>query len=143
MHTHTIYIDRGHIFYLKNQPVMPKTLLPLKHAMQYGPWQVDMKPISNPSRPSTSWHDVWKGCFHVTLPKDKYHIAPPQHTMPFIQNTSLARFWTNHKVPHFLRKNTPVIVKDQQICHEFLTGRHMHTPQKPKAWLQITLSLSE
>ncbi|MFI5343670.1 MAG: hypothetical protein ACHQUC_05555 [Chlamydiales bacterium] len=36
---------------------------------------------------------------------------------------SIDKWWTNHRIPAFLRSIFPVIFQGPKIVHEFLTGR--------------------
>ena len=68
------------------------------------------------SEKPTNWLSLWNfGKGTVVLPKGDYSLAAPI--------SSLAKFWTVNKVPAFLRQNIPLVLKGNDVFHEFLSGK--------------------
>ena len=136
-----IYIDRRRFFILR-APLSP--LPPSKHLevgeFSYGPWRVAVKRASSEEiSHCTGWSDAWQGKMRIVLPKGDYHIGPPNTQARYLNLTSIDRWWTNHKVPAFLRYKIPVIWHTESIVHEFLSGIPVAASKDPYVNIEIEL----
>jgi tRNA(Ile)-lysidine synthase len=143
----TIHIDRKRIFIEHQRGVesLPPRFLLQEGAYHYGPWQltVVMKEKSETCQ-FLGWKSAWNGGVEVFLPVDAYHLGPAVMHAPYPGNqSSISKWWTNDKIPAFLRHRVPVIWRGDHIYHEFLT--HRSVSQKfeenylPTHWMQISL----
>ncbi|MEX1012719.1 MAG: tRNA lysidine(34) synthetase TilS [Waddliaceae bacterium] len=103
-----LIIDRSRLFVLHSS-------LPVD-------WTVIEEPCDQFEAP-TDWRDVWKGKMSVTLPRGAYKVIPinQKDAAPFKKR------WNSMKVPAFLYHSAPLIVQNEKIAHEFLTGRQQTT----------------
>lgn len=69
-----------------------------------------------------SFIDVWRGELAIRLPKGEYRIAY-WGDEEFSNKKNVDKWWTNHKVPSFLRPIFPLICQGSKIVYEFLTGK--------------------
>lgn len=119
-----MFIDRRRFFILKApfSPLPPAQRLDFGE-FSYGSWNVTVKPTqSDKVSHCTGWACAWQGKLSISLPAGEYHIGPPNTQARYQQLTSIDRWWTNHKVPAFLRYKIPVIWHTDGVFHEFLSG---------------------
>ncbi len=125
MGAHRLYIDRRHLFLVQQLPWVPEYPLPLVLGESvFGSWKVKVEPVTdcaciNPS----SWIDGWKGRGEVYLPEGNYQLRSIQLTAHYPRNSSMSHWFSNAKVPAFLRTFFPVVMSGDEVCAEFLTGR--------------------
>lgn len=121
----TLHIDRRRLFIMKNVEISLPSKQPLPIGQsQYGDWRITTTSVENYSSATCNWIDVWKGKVEVTVPDLEYAVGPPVLSAPYPnQSAPLSKWWTNEKVPAFLRQSIPVLWSEERICHEFLTGR--------------------
>lgn len=137
-----LYIDRKRIFVVNRKldnlpPLQPITI----GASSYGDWKVTAShETANTASQGSNWRHVWNGKVIVALPEGDYYLGPALMNAPYPGQTAISRWWTNEKVPAFLRHVVPVIWREGIISHEFLT----HRPDAKKSagrWITITLEL--
>lgn len=85
---------------------------------------------------TTNWKDAWNGRCSVFLPKGDYRLGAPVLKARFLNGPSLGKWWTDNKVPAFLRGLVPVVYSGETVVHEFLTGKL----QAPRTNLGIRIS---
>lgn len=83
---------------------------------EHSPKQWTLVEESEKQKPS-SWREIWKGEGWVSLPKGNYKLGP--------SDNQLKDWWTNHKVPAFMKSLVPVIWEGDKIVHEFLTANYL------------------
>lgn len=136
----TLYIDRGRLFLPRFNQQQSLECCPLVQGTYlYGNWRVSV--TANETRQQDQmkgWKAVWDGRCEVYLPEGDYHLGPPALGRGYPRNTSLSKWWTNAKVPAFLREHVPVVWEKETIRHEFLTGRDPWE-QKNDRLLKISL----
>lgn len=146
----TVFIDRRRIFLLNwVEEELPITRLALKPGnFSYGHWKISVKEVKErPEKyPEFSWKDLWKDGLEVFLPAEQtYFLGSPFSAGSYgkFRNVSLDKWWTNHKVPAFLRRRVPVIWQDDQIQVELLSEvkREVYFKNNfPEGWLQVKIS---
>ncbi len=115
-----------------------------------GDWQaqlivIEQSSLEHPAiNEKRGWQAILRGEVEAFLPLDKPYadnlqIGEPQLTASYQGKTSLSKWWTAHKIPAFLRQKFPVIWQDQQVIHEFLTGRSYYWKDQSRFWLKISL----
>lgn len=131
-----LMIDRGSLFL----PILPtedtwelQPLLP--NSISMGPWKVVVEKKTEKGIDKSGWKSLWKGECEVYLPAGDYKIG----SLPV--KSTLSKWWTNHKVPAFLRDKVPVIWENSQIYYEFLSGKKLIKEKKGPNWLKVSLSL--
>ena len=145
----TIHIDRKRVF-IEHCTVesLPTKVLLQEGVQQYGPWELSVSIGDNSEFVQASgWQSAWNGCIRVLLPADAYHLGPAVMHAPYPgDHSSISKWWTNEKVPTFLRQRVPVIWRGDRIFHEFLTNRlisHKHEGNHcPMHWMQIDIKRS-
>lgn len=127
-----VYLDRGRIFVLSKPLEAFKYEIPLEIG-QYsaGAWHIEVK--EGEIRPLTGWKEAWKGELSVALPKGNYCLK--------IAESSLSKWWTNHKIPAFMRYAFPVIASSSGIHYEFLSNRHFMKTD-PKTTISISIKVT-
>lgn len=120
-----LYIDRGHLFIgLKEIPQLPAERKKIQHGetFSYGPWNISVHTEKRAAR-STHWRALWRQGGELVLPYGEYHLAPPDIKSAYHGSTPLSKWWSDHKIPAFLREAVPVIMEGESVRHEFLTGK--------------------
>lgn len=145
----TICLDRRRIFILHHRvETLPPPLLLQEGTHQYGPWHITVSCRSHPVQcHAMGWKCAWSGKSEISLPADTYHLGPAVMYAPYPgSRSSISKWWTNEKVPAFLRHCMPVIWRNDQIYHELLTGRFISNrqveQQQQVSWLHVSLSWS-
>jgi tRNA(Ile)-lysidine synthase len=139
-----IYIDRKRIFIPCQELKQISEYFPLRNGIVNGIWQVKVESVTHPKNLCGGWQNVWKGSLEVSLPAGDYKLGPPLMNSPYPgNNAAISKWWTNEKVPAFLRNHVPVIWDSSKIIHEFLTDRPQqicHDRSLSKEWMHITLT---
>lgn len=130
-------VDRGWLFDLNFEPskLYWPSNISLEEGMKgvFGAWQIEVKHLDQTQKTTLdSWQTGWRGEFLAALPKGNYHLGAP-HKSPLLD-----RWWTQYKVPAFLRPLFPVVYRANTPVHEFLTGRLLI--ENKAEWL-VTLKL--
>lgn len=136
-----LYVDRGKLFVVPlNAEPAPTNVRPLEPgAFSYGAWQVEVSLASSESpAPCSHWMDAFLGRCQVTCPEGSYALAAARNQATYRGHSSLRKWWTDHKVPAFLAHHVPVLMKDTQVVHEFLTGRQLLKRPSTPHWV-VTL----
>lgn len=145
MRNKKLFIDRGRIFILKlDFDFVPSRPVLLEKAGDFGLWQVKIEDIEEEAAlRSTSWRALWSGRGEAVLPKfkDAYAIGIPEGNASLFPSGDLAKWFSLHQVPPFLRFSTPAIWKGACVCHEFLTGEGRFHAKKNACRQRITLIL--
>lgn len=133
-------IDRGYLFFvnqsfLESMMVEPKKLI-LDENFSVGSWgnwriQVDR---DVPSEIKTGWREAWQGSLSLTLNPGIYSFEEAKPKAYTLHQKELGRWWTEKKVPAFMRLCLPVICDRSGVVHEFLSGS-----SQPGAGLKIQL----
>lgn len=136
------YIDRGYFFILREK-IEAAAPIPLdigEH--RYGSWRVEVTrgvssdfPITN-----TRWTEAWQGKIIAIVPPGSYWLGP----LEMGTHESLGKWWTNHKIPAFMRALVPVLWKEGSVYLEFLTGaqrQRLQKEQRDRDAIKITLTL--
>ena len=140
-----LMIDRKRLF-VRQQPLT--TLFenrPLEiGVLNYGSWVVQVEQGNwKRSDLKSDWKNVWNGEMEVILPHGQYSIGPPKVSSLYPRNKPLGKWWTQHKVPTFLREETPVIWRGNQTAHEFLTGKIKEEIKNSEYTVKITLKVDK
>lgn len=142
----TAYVDRRRFFILNEIPSLPDFLIPLSlGTFQFGPWKVEVTQVSSSAgHIATSWKDSWLGRLEVIIPLTQvtqFSLGPAKMNAPyFLRSSKISKWWTDHKVPAFIRPIIPVVWLDDTIYHEFLTGMYQKKEEFDKnGWMKITL----
>lgn len=96
----------------------------------FGPWQilVGQEKYSKgdyQSTHETNWQTAWQGTAqaHLPLSNTDYFLGMPQCENQQRHLSSLNKKWNNAKVPSVMRHLLPVILQNDCVVHEFLTGK--------------------
>jgi len=123
----TIFVDRKHLF-LVTHPLSERT------------WKITIQGVSsNADVSSETWKQVWTGRCRAILPERDYTLSPPIMAASYPRGSAIRKWWSNHKVPAFLRENVPVLWADGNIEHEFLTGQCKQHKEQPL--IEVTLEV--
>lgn len=122
-----IHIDRGCLF------ICNKTLKPLPQEKAvivpgqttcFGAYAVHVTPIKEENTPTPSgWRGLWQSGCSIVLQAESYELSAPNLNDQFPRSHPLSEWWSDNKIPTFLRQYVPVILHKGQIVHEFLTDK--------------------
>jgi len=134
-----IYIDRKRLFIVgRDSEVLPAGL-PLEYGIfWYGNWRVTVREAGHGGIPS-DWREVLKGQARVVLPLKNYILGPVCLQEAYPRTSTVDKWWTDSKVPAFLRQRIPVLWEGPVIQHEFLTGKTKHGAIVEESGLEIIL----
>lgn len=141
-----VYLDRKRLFILSPEnPFYPEQRHPLNPgSFSFGNWNVDVRVMDEPvPLQASSWKEIWKGQLQVILPQGFYSLGTPELRASYRGHSSLDKWWTNHKIPAFLRQIVPVIWEKNSVKHEFLTGKYHKDQTFSQNCVRLTLSLDE
>lgn len=144
-----IFIDRGRLFAFSKAPIpFPNDKIEICEGkkIQFCGWTLSVEKYTGDlnletavERTKSDWRDLWIGRGKVLLPHGQYFLGGPNPKTrvaihSFAQNvnsfhTILSKWWSDNKVPYFLREYVPVIYDADTLCHEFLTGRTQNNPK--------------
>lgn len=127
-----LYIDRYQLFAMPEVHSIENILIELtpgKHL--FGPWHVLVETFSSrqklepKSNTQTDWKSAWKGTVdvHLESPTIPYALSMAPPACRFQQVTTLRKWWNDAKVPCFMRALFPVVMENDAVKHEFLSGK--------------------
>ncbi|MCB1118416.1 MAG: tRNA lysidine(34) synthetase TilS [Chlamydiia bacterium] len=120
-----LFVDRGSLFLLKQENFLASQAASLLCGqMEWGEWSVRFAPVTTAPNAS-GWRDLWRGAVTVRLPKGEYTLEQPSGSARYLGSKTLSEWWTDHKVPAFLRGSAPVLCQGGVVVHEFLTGKQL------------------
>lgn len=142
MGNHKLYIDRKKIFLPSFETDFPQLQNPISLVpgeYQYNNWIVRIEECDRQdSIKKTSWKDVWNGQCLMVVPKKELTLGHPAPSASYKgRKKTLAEWWTDHKVPAFLRNQFPVIWDQNIVYDEFLSGASSPDPISTQEWLKI------
>lgn len=141
-----LFIDRGHLFILKNQ--QDSLLLPQSILLEPGKYHtgnlhivVDHFDEISKKEKNSSWLNVWLGRMETLLPIMPHILEMPAESITYPGTHSISKWWNSHKVPVLLRQAIPVIkdVATGLVVHEFLSGRTQYKGNKPSYHVRIEI----
>jgi hypothetical protein len=89
----------------------------------------------------TSWKDLLRGKFEVMLPKQSYFLGRSALNLSYY-NKRLSKWFSENKVPTFMRFSFPVIFKDDKMFYEFLSGKKRFKESVSDSYYRISFKLS-
>lgn len=129
MGSHSLLIDRRCLFMPENlteKPIPYSLMLEANSSIQYGLCKIQVSETDLAETTQGGWRALWQGGLEVVLPKGKYSVAMPRYKDEYQlqqRKVPLTKWWSDHKVPTFLRYIVPLILEDGVVRHEFLTGK--------------------
>lgn len=146
------YIDKGILVVdRKRLFVMPKRVresplerTKLQHGRKWGAWSIEVQPFESSAHGKCSdWHSAWKGETETILPEGIYELGLPEMSASYPRSSPISKWWNNHKIPAFLRREVPVLWQGNKIVHEFLTGRSFFDAASDRNLVKIKLKKKE
>jgi len=134
------HIDRQRIFLTKSTiQELPKQEVSLRvgETVSFGLWSISVSEETAQVK-EDGWDNLLMGGARVLLPKGDYHLAISRGNDPYPRSLPLSKWWTDSKVPAFLRRHVPVIYEGDTVVHEFLTGsrpKSSEDRERDKAYL--------
>ncbi|MCE5316521.1 MAG: tRNA lysidine(34) synthetase TilS [Parachlamydia sp.] len=138
-------IDRGRLFVPSTTWRSIQDRIPLAVGeLQIGGWKVGVREFSAPPTQKCvlGWRDVWRGRAEAWIPVcegEIYEVGGVELQASYRGYAAISKWWTNAKVPAFLRQGVPVIWRGDRVVHEFLTGREEKTNVFVQKWLHVIL----
>lgn len=121
-----LYIDRGRLFIVSDLTQN---------------WKMECKPAEGPLKVA-DWREVWKGKASFVVPYGDYKLVFPKMNLFYPRNSPISKWWTNHKIPAFLRRIVPVLEHNGLMYQELLTGKVNPEIKNVKKFLEIKLLYS-
>lgn len=120
-----LHVDRRRLFLRLGSPLPTGDRQPLKLGRQrWGAWVVELLEGKTKRKTETGWPQVWRGqCgIHIPeeLPIDELSLGPPERRASYATRGSLDRWWSEQRVPAFMRDWVPVVYHNDTVYHEFL-----------------------
>jgi len=72
-----------------------------------------------------TWKDLWASRGPLKKPDESFEYRFVDQTMRCINGKPLRDWYNENRVPTFLREKIGVLVKDDQIVHDYLTGKKL------------------
>jgi tRNA(Ile)-lysidine synthase len=109
----------------------------------FGRWEIELEKILNlPDKiKNYDWKDAWKGEFEAVLPLYTYEISLPSPALAY-GNKRLSKWFSENRVPSFLRFSFPVIFKEDTMFYEFLSGKKRFKDHFPGSYCKLSFKLS-
>lgn len=135
----SIYLDRGRLFVMKRPfPEFNQNMALELGRYSLAGWNIMVNEVGSEGNelPVTGWKEAWMGRMQIQMPPGQYFLSSG--------NASLSKWWTNAKVPSFMRRAFPVLWSENGILHEFLTKRRFSKNRfhNDKLWT-IEISVGE
>lgn len=141
-----LFIDRQRVFLVTtNFPIIKDIIKIQPGIIRFGKWVINIEKWNGDLFKVSNWRDLWQGRAEVVIPDGQYHLVSSKS----VESTaSLAKWWTNAKVPAFMRQVAPIVTSEEGWSHEFLTGK-LKIDQGPAdiskalktSYLKLTLEL--
>lgn len=137
-----VYVDRKRLFiFQKSLPVLTTQIELKEGGIQWEGWSASIEKSTSIIPSITGWKELLSGSCSVFLPFDQnYRLGLGVPTASYQGKCSLGKWWSDRKVPTFLRNKVPVIWQDEQVVHEFLTGASPISRISPQGSLLLKLS---
>jgi tRNA(Ile)-lysidine synthase len=111
-------------------------------------WEISVAEIGDQIRDTeikllsySNWKEIFKGQFEVVLPKNNYFLTRPLLSLSYY-NKRLSKWFSENKVPTFIRFSFPVIFKDDKMYYEFLSGKKRFKESSADSFYRISFKLS-
>ena len=119
-----IICDRGILFWIKQTPCflfdVPVETNTFKE--KNWKWSISCTAFNRGSKCTQGWRDAWKGEVIAALPAKFLRAAPYKTSAQLKKGDLLRNWWTEKKVPAFMRSFFPLIWDGNEVLHEFLTN---------------------
>ncbi|MBI5346817.1 MAG: tRNA lysidine(34) synthetase TilS [Chlamydiae bacterium] len=116
----TIIVDRGYLFVLlKNIPKISFNFSLQEGEFSQDRWKIKISKTAKEKFIYEGWQEFFLGKATITLPDNKYFISLPKEG-----DGKLRKWWSNNKVPAFLRYIVPVVYTEgNNSFFDFLSGK--------------------
>lgn len=143
---HVFYVDRKRLFISQNDfSIFEEEKVPLVLGIQqFKGLSIHVEEIESSALiPPGSWQDFLHGKMHLFLPANAdYWLNKPIRSAKHHSGKTLNRWWTQQKVPAFLRDFLPIIEDQQAFCHDFLSGSASFKSLSESKILKVELEFS-
>lgn len=140
---YNLFVDRSILFFLKKDFYNSFKKIEIKEGeFKFCGWDIRIslqKEIDD--RKLSSWEDVWRGDFSILLEKANYHLAFPKREERLF-GKRLNKWFSENKVPYFLRFYFPIIYRENRAYFEFLTGKKRYKMMENSSYYKVFLKLS-
>lgn len=140
--TFNVCIDRSRVFCVRKNEFQSRDLvvtLAPGQTVRWGPWLVHATPCGKEGQQRCSWKDLWQGSGQIVVPVDEYVLKTPVVTALYPGTHSVSKWWTDHKVPAFLRNMAPLLFQGDKVACELLTD---HTDVCPQDHATMAISFT-
>lgn len=134
----SLTVDRGHLFVYKQIAEAPPRMKLSPGENIWGSWKIILSENKENLGSYSGWKNLWEKKVHFKVPDNEYFVGVGcNEALYTARNKKLGRWWTESKVPAFLRAQVPVIWhKDNTtVAAEFLGP----PPQNEKLPLSLSI----
>lgn len=117
--TQTLYVDRKRIFLAEEMPEgLPLVPTPLKEYGTFGNWAYRVQPVTN--KQLSGWKQALYGKFQLPLTTDAKPLKIVSPEVPGGYRRKMNELRRQEKVPAFIKKWVPVIIRDEEVVLDFI-----------------------
>lgn len=139
-----VYIDRGKLFFVTRPlpiALSEKVFFDRPGIFRYGSWTVEVrKRADGEQRQWGGWQQVWKGRIEMDIPCGTYSLEEPNVRSGYPASSPLDKWWTECRVPAFLRRCVPVICCEGKIYSELLSGKSVGEESPHQEYFRCLIS---
>ncbi len=136
INTHIVW-EKRYLFWLLEK-IPPLEVLITEEGLTEGAWKVEVKRVKKWEKSSLSWEAFLQGSLTLVVPEGKYSIQLPFPGASW-KGKAMKTFWSEKKIPVFLRKSLPVLCKDNVVVGEFGSGGFSFDPCKQASFFKISI----
>lgn len=131
----SVVVDRGIVFFFQKKPPVfsfERHILKEHTTFEKDGWVWDFS-FTLDGYLKSSWKDLWRGKLSFALEEGEYQVIAPEMQKGF------NKWWSNHKVPVFLRHTVPLIEQNGKLIFELLTGKDKVITSKLNLFISIEI----
>lgn len=119
-----IFVERRCLFISDDLPKYSSTLTLKEGSWQIDGWTYEVKwEEVSLDKKTSSWEDAFNGQFFVELPEQTYLLASFEEVKGLPVKDFLTKRLSSSGVPSFLRSLFPFVIHNDELIHEFLSGK--------------------
>lgn len=134
-----VWLDRRRIFIKINDQIETQAPISISPGIfHWGGWTVEIKESDKADSMLTGLENAWLGRLKVSVPPGNYWLGKGQNSHFYTAaSKTLGKWWTEKKIPAFLRNIVPIIGIEENVLVEFFN--HKSIPLEKRAVWNVTL----
>jgi len=119
-----IFVERHRLFISDDLPKYSSSMTLKEGLWQFDGWTYEVKwEDVSLNRKTSSWEDAFDGQLFVELPQASYLLAGFEGLKGLALKDFLLKRLSSARVPSFLRSLFPFVIHNDELIHEFLSGK--------------------